>query len=329
MAINSVEHDNINWLDNIPLSILLSDNYGNCTHTNKCWLEYTGNALEEEKGIGWKSTIHPEDRKHCQKKLASAIDEQKEYSLRLRLKSKKEEYHWFENAGKPLFDNTRKYVGHISTFTAIPEQEIDLLKGLLKEKELLLHEIIHRTKNCMAVISGLFDLHIDYIENLNDQAIFETFQHRIISIALIHENIYQSDTLSKMNFKFFVEEITKKITNTYKENKDTVSIKIEVDNIELELAKAMPCGLIVNELITNVFKHAFKPTSVGELTIGFSKTSEKYRLIVSDNGIGITDEDVTRFPNTLGYTLINALVRQLNGVMEINNREGLLIKIIF
>ena len=331
MTTNSIEDYNINWLDNIHTSIIFTDSYGNCLYANKFWRDYTGKALEEAKGAGWKSNIHPDDLSKCQKKIDSVTTDHIEYFIPLRLKNKAGEYHLFENIGKPLFDSKGKYLCHISTFTAVSDnqKEIDTLHNLLKEKNLLIHDIIHRTKNNMAVISGMFDMHIDYIENPSDHLVLQTFQHRVTSMALINEKIYQSATLSEINFNFFVEEITKKVKNTYKSKSDGISIKMEAEDIELKKEKIMPSGLIVNELVTNVFKHAFTPNSIGELVIGFSKKMEKYILTVSDNGVGITDEAVIKSPRTLGYIFINALVSQLNGTMKINNKEGLSIKIIF
>ena len=334
MTKNPTENYSIGWLDKIRASILFSDSYGNCIYANRYWREYIGRDLKEGKGNEWHSLIHEEDRENYLKRVEVAIADNKEYSVELRLKKDTGEYCWVEDKGKPVVDDAGKYVGNISTFTDISEKKIQERERqkLLEEKSNLVHDVIHRTKNNMAVVLGMFDLHFDYIEDKNDQVIFQSLQNRVASMSLIHENIYRSETLGKMNFKIFVEEIVKRVKNNFSgELEIPLTVKIEVEENQLELTKAMPCGLIVNELITNVFKHAFKAPAVieGELSIMFSKRSGKYTLLIEDNGVGIKDEALVKSPLTLGYILINALVQQLNGVIEINSKKGFSVKVTF
>jgi PAS domain S-box-containing protein len=315
------------WLDNLPLPIKASDALGACVYINLRWQEFTGNSFEQENGDGWKKNIHPDDLENYINKLKIASEERKEYSLELRLLKNNGEYYWFLDLGKPLFDNSGIYVGYISTYTDISERK-DREKELnnsLSEKEVLLREIHHRVKNNMAVVAGMLDLHMDYVNNPDDREVFLACQSRVLSMALIHEKLYRSDTLSKINFKNYIEDLVKKVSSSYMERLDTTSVKIEADNTELELEKAMPCGLILNELITNAFKHAFNNKNNGEIKISFFTKSEKCTLIVSDNGIGVTSEEQLKTSGTLGYTLITALVRQLNGAMEINHEKGLIV----
>lgn len=113
------------------------------------------------------------------------------------------------------------------------------------------------------------------------------------------------------------------------ERQGSISVKIEADNTELELEKAMPCGLILNELLTNAFKHAFNNLEKGEIVIGFKSSDGQYTLLVSDDGVGVGKEDPLNTSGTLGYTLVAALTKQLDAVMEIERSHGLTVKFTF
>ncbi len=319
------------WLDNLPALVRASDSTGACVYVNNLWIEFTGHELDYEKGEGWKHNIHPEDKASYLESLQIAAKEGKEYSLVLRLRRKTGEYHWFEDLGKPLFDTLGKYVCTISVYTDISNRKRheEELNTALEGKEVLLREIHHRVKNNMAVVAGMLDLHMDYVNNPSDREVFLACQSRVMSMALIHEKLYRSETLSKINFKNYIEDLVKKVSSSYMEKYGAISVKIEADNSELELEKAMPCGLILNELITNTFKHAFYNLDKGEINIGFSSKKGKYTLFVSDNGVGITDEDQLNAPGALGYTLVSALTRQLDAVMEVDYSKGLTVKFTF
>ncbi len=321
----------LDWLENIPLLAKISNIYGHCIGVNKYWSSYTGKSDQEELGIGWVENVFADDYGNYQEIYEKALKSYDSYTLELRIMNKDKEFQWFREFGKPLFDDLGKYVGYISVYTDISTQkaEINELSNLLKNRDLRIREIIHRMKNNMAVISGMFDLHMDYIESQNDQAVLQSFHQRVISMILIDENFYQSNPSSRISFKQFVEDVVKRISNSYKGSKVMVSLHIEIDEGDLELGKAVPCGLILNELIRNAYKHAFEHVENGKLLISFLKKSEKYILVVSDNGMGITDETLISDPKTLGYTFVNALTRQLNGKLETESLDGLCVKIIF
>ena len=148
-------------------------------------------------------------------------------------------------------------------------------------------------------------------------------------MALIHEKLYRSESLSKINFKNYIEDLVKKVSSSYMERQGSILVKIQADDTELELEKAMPCGLILNELLTNAFKHAFNNLDQGEIVIEFSSSNSKYSLLVSDNGVGVGEEDQLNTSGTLGYTLVAALTKQLDAVMEIERSHGLTVKFTF
>jgi PAS domain S-box-containing protein len=318
-------------LDNLPVLARASDSIGFCIYVNNQWTEFTGDFLEQEKGSGWEKHIHPEDKQQYLENLKIALKEGKEYSLELRLMKRTGEYHWFLDLGKPVFDSIGKYLYSVSVYTDISsrkrhEEELNMS---LASKEVLLREIHHRVKNNMAVVAGMLDLHMDYVNNPSDREVFLACQSRVLSMALIHEKLYRSETLSRINFKNYIVDLVKKIDGSNMEKHGRISVKIEADDTELELERAMPCGLILNELISNAYKHGFSNLEEGEIVIGFSFNAGKYSFFVSDNGIGIDAENKLNSSGTLGYTLVAALTKQLDAVMEVDIAKGLTVKFTF
>ncbi|HVD99702.1 MAG TPA: histidine kinase dimerization/phosphoacceptor domain -containing protein [Cytophagaceae bacterium] len=326
-----VDTFNTVWLDNLPVMARVSDSTGACVYVNNPWQNFTGNVLNHEKGDGWKQSIHPDDKEKYLENLKSAIKEGKEYSFELRLKKKNGDYHWFVDSGKPLYDPLGKYVLFVSVYTDVSntKKHEEELNSSLEGKEVLLREIHHRVKNNMAVVAGMLDLHMDYVNSPSDREIFLACQSRVLSMALIHEKLYRSETLSKINFKNYIEDLVKKVRASYMDRTGSITVKIEADNTELDLERAMPCGLILNELITNAFKHAFNNLEKGEIIIGFFSKIGKYTLFVSDNGIGIEDDSQLNSSATLGYTLVAALTKQLDAMMEVDKTKGLMVKFTF
>lgn len=328
---NIVNNYNPAWLDNLPVPVKVSDSTGACVYVNNSWKEFTGNDFEKEKGDGWINSIHPDDKEKYLENIRIASRDGHKYSQDLRLKKRSGEFHWFMSLGKPLYDTLGKYVYYISAYTDISgsKKHEEELHVSLEEKEVLLREIHHRVKNNMAVVAGMLDLHMDYVNNPSDREVFLACQSRVLSMALIHEKLYRSESLSKINFKNYIEDLVKKVSSSYMERQGSILVKIQADDTELELEKAMPCGLILNELLTNAFKHAFNNLDQGEIVIEFSSSNSKYSLLVSDNGVGVGEEDQLNTSGTLGYTLVAALTKQLDAVMEIERSHGLTVKFTF
>ncbi|HSZ25760.1 MAG TPA: histidine kinase dimerization/phosphoacceptor domain -containing protein [Cytophagaceae bacterium] len=305
------------WLDNLPVLVKVSDVSASCVYVNRKWVEFTGYSLKQSSDDDWEKYIHEKDKENYFKKIKKAHIEKEEYSVEMRFMKNSYEFWWLLDCGKPLFDEFGMYVGHFSVCTDISESK-------KQERELLNRENQHRIRNTMSVVMSMLDLHSDYIFQENDKGVFTDCQNRISSIALAHGKFYSSNVL----IKTYISELVARVKNSYFENKAEVIVKIEVDETELELEKAMPFGLIINELVTNAFKHAFDGSG-GEIYIGFYASKENYILMVSDNGKGVPEEKQLTASSTLGYTLINALTRQLNATLEIVSNEGLKVQIRF
>ncbi len=211
------------------------------------------------------------------------------------------------------------------------KQSNEQIQASLLEKEVLLKEIYHRVKNNLQVISSLLNLQSAYIQDAQDMAIFQQSQQRIASMALVHEKMYQSPDLAKINLNEYVQDLVSSLCTCYELNTDAIAINIHVDDgILLGLDTAIPCSLIIHELVSNSLKHAFTGGISGEINIEIENTSvNEITLIVRDNGIGLPSNFDFKNTASLGWELIDALSSQLSGDITINNDIGVEFKIDF
>ena len=200
------------------------------------------------------------------------------------------------------------------------KQEENFLKDTLKEKEVLLKELYHRTKNNMHAISSLISLQANMIKDPEIWQIFKETQARINSMALVHKMLYKTKELSKLDLKDYLEELTKTITADYKT--EHVRINLDLDSAQVSLDIATPCGLIINELLSNSMKHAFPNNRGGEVSLSLRAKGNEIELTYSDNGIGFPEGFQIERSSSLGMRLVNQLARkQLLGSLEILEGE--------
>jgi PAS domain S-box-containing protein len=245
----------------------------------------------------------------------------------------------YENQACPLRDETGQVIGLIGVATDITERKRaeEELKASLQEKEALLKEVHHRVKNNLQVISSLLDLQSQRIENAIALEAFRASQNRVKSIAIIHEKLYQSDNLAKVNLAEYIHTLTNYLRETYPINPDNITFQLKVDDIFLNLDSIIPCGLIINELISNALKHGFPGNTRGTIWIELNSVSveppeeniHQVTLVIGNDGIKL--EDPTNFyrAKSLGFQLVHILVKQLNGQIEIDQSRGTEFKIRF
>ncbi|OPL08220.1 MAG: hypothetical protein AVO33_01570, partial [delta proteobacterium ML8_F1] len=201
------------------------------------------------------------------------------------------------------------------------KQEQTILSSL-EEKAVLMKEIHHRVKNNLQVISSLMYLQASYIDDSTAKRILRNSENRIKTMALLHEKIYQSSDIGRLNFKDYVESINYKLVDYYQEGSAKVSLKTEIDEINLNLDKSILAGLIINELVTNALQHAFEGRKVGVITVSALEKGNRIFLDIRDNGIGMTEDIQSRKLTTLGFQLVENLVNQLRGTMAISHEGG-------
>lgn len=203
------------------------------------------------------------------------------------------------------------------------------VKASLKEKEVLLREIHHRVKNNLQIISTLLELQSAEIE---DEKIVENYresENRIQSIALIHERMYQSEDLSSIDFSSYINTLIRDLSDSYGAISDNIEMEVKVPSYEFSIETAIPLGLIINELISNSLKYAFKSIENPKITLELKSLQKRYQLDIKDNGVGIPPEIDYKNTSSLGLQLVNALVEQLEGTIELIDDEGTHFEIIF
>lgn len=208
------------------------------------------------------------------------------------------------------------------------ETEIQL-KSSLHEKEILLKEIHHRVKNNMAVMSSLLSLQANSVGDPLLVSAFRDSSARIRSMAMVHEKLYQSDNLSSINFPRYIASLVQHLTGLYRRPDKHIQIHIDAEDIFLNIVKAVPCGLIINELLSNSLKYAFVDVNEGEVVISFHEKEGKLFLEIKDDGVGLPENIDMLNPGTLGLQLVDMLTRQLNGHLDCTRGKGTAFKISF
>jgi PAS domain S-box-containing protein len=233
---------------------------------------------------------------------------------------------WIDLYSYPLIDQrTGQMKGVIEYVRDITErkQAEDRLQASLREKEVLLREVHHRVKNNMQVISSLLNLQS---RHLHDPLIIEAFrdsQRRIRSMALIHERLYQSSDLSRIEFSQYLRNLATHLFHSYQVDADRVRLRMDAEPIYLNINTAIPCGLIVNELVSNSLKHGFPEGRSGEVAVELRRVPEDgYLLRVKDNGIGFPEGLDIRRTETLGMQVVTTLVSQIEASINLNREPG-------
>jgi len=196
------------------------------------------------------------------------------------------------------------------------------IKESIEEREILIKEVHHRVKNNLQIISSLINLQTRYLSNQNSIIQLKETKNRVISMALIHEILYQSESVSRINFQKYINSLVKNLVNAYKVDTDRIEIEIRADDIYLDLQKGIPCSLIMNELISNCFKYAFPDKKPGKIIISLKKQDEEYTLIIKDNGIGLPSDIDFETTKTVGLQLVNVLTIQIKGEVSYKNDDG-------
>ena len=204
----------------------------------------------------------------------------------------------------------------------------DKIKASLNEKDILLRELHHRVKNNLQIILSLINLQSNGIKNKEDLEIFRESQSRVKSLAIIHEKLYRSADFANINFEEYIESLVNYLLSYYSADSIEVIIDVKKDII-LNMDTAVPCGLIINELVTNAIKHAFNESKSGQINITLKSDNGCFTLIVSDNGEGIPPEVDLDNPQKLGLQLVKSLTDQLEGKIEYNGSKNTEFKIQF
>jgi two-component sensor histidine kinase len=201
----------------------------------------------------------------------------------------------------------------------IRRQAEEQAKVALKERELLLAEIHHRVKNNLAIISALINLQIENLKDVESKIIFEETKDRIYSMALIHNQLYQNNSFAQIEFAQYINNFCSYLSKSYQTNPG-IEIIEKTEKILLDIKTAIPCALILNELITNSFKHAFKNQAKGKIEVGLKTEGRQIIFYVSDSGEGMDKKQLQS--TSMGMSLITSLIEQIDGKLEYKNESG-------
>jgi PAS domain S-box-containing protein len=312
---------------NAPIGIAMLDEHQEVTMINKGFEEIFGYAEDEIVGLNLDKIIVPPGK---EEEAESLTKSKKTFEFSTRRIKKDGSSVDVLIYGVPVIVDGRT-IAVYGIYVDITDQKKaeEQVKRSLKEKEVLLAEIHHRVKNNLAVITGLLELQGYNTENEDAKKVLKDSQLRINSMALIHEKLYQSERLSEIQFDVYINELLEVIKKSHFSTQKPVEIKIDAEPVPLTITQAIPCGLLLNEIITNSLKHAFPDDRQGEITISFRKTGNRLNLSIGDNGIGLPENHTDLKSKSLGMTLIKTLAKQLEAELFIDSRQGTRYNLIF
>ncbi|MDH5656002.1 MAG: PAS domain S-box protein [Spirochaetia bacterium] len=257
-------------------------------------------------------TIHPDDRDSVNLAYSNSVKDKQNYEIKHRLLMEDGRIKYVQEQGRTFYNDNGDPIRSIGTVHDITEQVLseNKIKSSLNEKEILLKEIHHRVKNNLQIISSLLYLQSSTYEP-SVQKIFHESQNRVSSMALIHEKLYQSNDLSHIPFKEYMNDLAYTLISSFG-MQEGIQVEISGDEIMLDIVSAVPCGLIINEIISNSMKHAF-PDKKGTISLSFHQNHDMYVLQISDDGKGIPENFHTKKESSLGIKLIESLTEQIEG----------------
>lgn len=230
---------------------------------------------------------------------------------------------------KKLFGLIDELASHILLTKELAEKEQkrkvaeENLKRSLEEKEILLKEVHHRVKNNMQIISSILKMQERQISDERLKVVLGESQNRIRSMALIHENLYRNENLANIMFSNYVKSLAGNLARSFAEQQGNVAFEYDIDEVYLPLDIGIPCGLIINELISNSFKYAFAGNDKGKIIINMKRIEEQsFRLEVCDNGPGLPDQINIEKSGSLGMKIVSRLVMQIDGTMKYEYSNG-------
>lgn len=231
----------------------------------------------------------------------------------------------------PIIDNDGHHIGYIAiqdNITKRVEMERKIRESL-KEKSVMLAEIHHRVKNNLAIVSGLLELETHDSDDQQTIDFIRKSQTRIKSMAIVHEKLYQSNNLSNVNLRDYVEELSETIRINWIDNSSAIDFDLSIDDVEININQAIPLSLIIHELITNAIKHAFSVNQSGQIGVTIQLESDHIVLIISDNGDNVPTDFDLDYSQKLGLSLVQILTKQLNAELTYDISGGLTYRLTF
>lgn len=310
-----------NIFENTGTAMLIAEDDLTISLVNKTFENLLGLKKSDIVGNNWLELVVPEQRAEIQKYHSIPLEDSTKMSLKtydVEIKVNNTAKYFF--ATFDFIPRTKKSLISLIDITDRKMAET-LLKSSLKEKELLLREIHHRVKNSLQIIASLLSLQASEFDDPIIKESYSESENRIHSIALVHEILYNSTDISEISIREYIEALIENILYSYDVDTNSITLDVDVEDHDLGIETSIPLGLIINELVSNSIKHAFKD-GTGKINLKLSKLNDTYELILGDNGVGLPKNFDFSNTTTLGILLVNQLVNQLEGNIEININQG-------
>lgn len=312
--------------ESVPQLVWICNPDGLNVYFNHQWVEYTGMTLEESYGTGWNKPFHPEDKQPAWDAWNNAVRKGGTYRIECRLRRADGTYHWFLTRGLPMRDSAGNIVKWFGTCTDIDDLKAaqEEQRRSLLEKDTLLKEIHHRVKNNLQIVCSLLMLQEDSLVDPAAAAALKESRQRVLSMALIHERLYSNPRMDAIDFGEYTRAIVQELFNSYTGvTGGHVSSALNVAPVRLKIDQAIPCGLILNEIVTNALKYAYPAGTPGEVSIELKEMPDRHvRLEVSDRGVGLRNGFDWKNPQSLGLSIVSILTEQLGGTLNFRSGPG-------
>ncbi len=317
-------------IESIDEGLIIKDEFEKITFTNNAARKIFGYTEKEMDNMNFQKLVSLEDYARLQLETDKHIKgESSKYELEVICKDG--EKRLILITASPVFDKDT-FMSTIAIFVDITDiREAGLkIESQLHEKEVMLQEIYHRVKNNLQIISSMLKLQASYVDDEYSIQMFRNCQHRVKSMSLVHEKLYRSDNLSRVSFKDYTESLIKNLFASLNINSNRIKYELDIKNVNLNISVAIPCGLIINELITNALKYGFPNDKKGLIKISIIKLEdEKIKLTVWNNGSPLPKDFDMDNLTSFGMKLVDILKHQLEAELIIERKEGVAFSLIF
>ncbi|MFW6140769.1 MAG: PAS domain S-box protein [Acidobacteriota bacterium] len=292
---------------------------------------YKPEELIDNKVISYNDLIHPDDRRQVWDTVQKDLKSRSPFKIEYRIISRDNTVKWVWEQGRGVFsseDELLSLEGFITDITERKKAEKQI-KNNLREKNLLLRELYHRTKNNMQVIISMLNIAAHKTKRRATKEAFKDIVNKIFSMSLVHHKLYEAQDLSQINLKDYIEDFSRHLVRSYRKPKEDISLKMDLQDIYVSIDTAIPLGLVFSELISNVFKHAFPERKKGGIFIGLKQSKEGVITVeLADNGVGVAPEIDLRKTKHMGLqNVFNLIEYQLGGKVSYEVKNGLKWKI--
>ncbi len=292
---------------------------------------YKPEELIDNQIVSYNDLIHPDDRQHVWETVQGALKSRSPFTLEYRIISRDDSIKWVWEQGQGVFSSEGELLsleGFITDITDRKKAEKQV-RNNLREKSLLLRELYHRTKNNMQMIVSMLNIAAYKTKRRSTKEAFKDIVNKIFSMSLVHQKLYEAQDLSKINLKEYIGDFSQHLIQSYRKSKDDISLNLDLQDIHVSIDTAIPLGLALTELISNVFKHAFPKNKRGEIFIGLEQSKEgTINIELTDNGVGIDPTFDLRKISTMGLqNVFNLIEYQLGGRVSYKEKNGLKWKI--